>query len=394
MDEQTKWVPVTPAEKAAIRRELDDVLAAPSFANSKRYPAFLRYVVEKVLHGQTDELKERTLGIEIFHRAPDYDSNNDTIVRVTAGEVRRRLADYYHRTGAEHSIQISLPLGSYVPEFFRVEPDVLETESPIAATPNLGQNNETSEAVSQRRRPLWQLLAISSVAAMLAVLLAWWVWRQSTIDRFWKDLGATTVILSPGTIVTSGTPPAVQLGDSTHDSVWVSVESNLAIARITRMLGIQRREFAIQPAASLTLTDLRTHPVVLIGGFNNNWTLRLTDNLRFHFCPKNAGRYFVDRENPGKIWQSHSNAEERILDYALVAKYHDPLTDKMVYVVAGLNKGGTDAASEFVTSKQYLDLLRRQLPRGWENRNIEVILETHSFGNKNSAPQIVATHVW
>jgi hypothetical protein len=187
-----------------------------------------------------------------------------------------------------------------------------------------------------------------------------------------------------------------RLGDSNHDSVRVSVESNLAIARITRVLGIQRREFAIQPAASLTLTDLRTRPVVLIGGFNNNWTLRLTDNLQFHFCPKDAGRYFMDRDNPGKIWQSHSNSEERIIDYALVARYRDSLTDNVVYVVAGLNKGGTDAASEFVTNTRYLNLhlLGQKLPRGWENRNIEIVLETHSFGNKNSAPQIVATNVW
>ena len=214
------------------------------------------------------------------------------------------------------------------------------------------------------------------------------------MDRFWRDLGATTVVLSPGTIVTSGTLPVARLGDCTHDSVWVSVESNLAIARITRVLGIQHREFAIQPAASLTLTDLRTRPVVLIGGFNNNWTLRLTDNLRFHFCPKDAGRYCMDRDNPGKIWQSHSNAEERIIDYALVARYRDSLTDNVVYVVAGLNKGGTDAASEFVTNTRYLDLLGHKLPRGWESRNIEIVLETHSFGNKTSAPQIVATYVW
>ncbi len=102
----------------------------------------------------------------------------------------------------------------------------------------------------------------------------------------------------------------------------------------------------------------------------------------------------MDRQNPSRIWQSHSNAEERVLDYALVAKYHDSLTDSMVYIIAGLNKGGTDAASEFVTSKRYLDLLKQKISRGWETQNIEVLLETHSFGNKNSAPQVVATHVW
>jgi len=77
-----------------------------------------------------------------------------------------------------------------------------------------------------------------------------------------------------------------------------------------------------------------------------------------------------------------------------VARYRDSLTDNVVYVVAGLNKGGTDAASEFVTNTRYLDLLGHKLPRGWESRNIEIVLETHSFGNKTSAPQIVAIYVW
>jgi hypothetical protein len=393
MDERTKWSPTTPAELAEIKRELEQVLAAAPFANSKRYPAFLRFVVDKTLHGRAEELKERTLGVEIFNRPPDYDSNNDTIVRVTAGEVRRRLADYYNRAGSAHPVQISLPLGSYVPDFFRIEPRVLETKTEVIGASSPAREQGLSAAPARRS---WHRLVIS-LSAVVVALLSFFLWRrpsQTTVESFWQNLGSTAVILSPGTIVTSGTPPVARLGDSTHDSVWVSVESNLAIARITHMFGAQHRDFAIQPTASLTLTDLRAHPVVLIGGFNNNWTLRLTEKLRFHFCPKDAGRYFMDRQNTAKVWQSHSNAEERILDYALVAKFHDSLVDNTVYVVAGLNKGGTDAASEFVTSERYLDSLGQKLPKGWENRNVEVILETHSFANRNSAPQIVATHVW
>ncbi len=393
MSERTKWSPTTPAEFAEVKRELEDVLAASPFANSKRYPAFLRFVVEKTLAGQAEELKERTLGIEIFHRAPDYDSNNDTIVRVTAGEVRRRLTDFYHRAGADHSIQISVPLGSYVPDFLRVERQALKTEAVTASSPVLErQDMPVVEDPKHSRRPA---VAIPAMLAVVTLLFLWWrLVPLNSVDSFWQNLGSTAVILSPGTIVTSGTPPVARLGDSAHDSVWMSVESSLAIARITRILGTQKREFSIQPTASLTLTDLRTHPVVLIGGFNNNWTLRLTEDLRFHFCPKDAGRYFMDRQNPTKIWQSRYNAEERILDYALVARFRESVTDRVLYVVAGLNKGGTDAASEFVTNKRYLDVLGRKLSRGWESRNVEVILETHSFGNKNSAPQIVATHVW
>jgi hypothetical protein len=383
MDERRRWKPETSAEKTEVRRELDAVLAAPSFANSKRYPAFLRYVVDKILHGQTEDLKERTLGIEIFNRAPDYDTNNETIVRVAAGEVRRRLAAYYGGPGVLHAVEIRLPLGSYAPEFFRTALPSLDGE---VATPT------ASPAAPVRSR--WVLPAAGLLLFVAAALVGWWELRSNSVERFWTGAVPSPVTISPGTIVTSGTPLVVRYGDSTHDSVWISLESSTAIARITRVLGAEKRGFTIQPAASLNLTDLRAHPVILIGGFNNDWTLRLTDGLRFHFCPKDTGRYLLDREDPKAIWQSQSNAEERVLDFALVAKFHDSLTENEVFVVAGLNKGGTDAASEFVTTERYLDLLGKQLPHGWEKRNVEVVLETHSLGNKNSAPRIVATHVW
>src|SRR3974390_2737414 len=111
------WIPETEGERSAIRDQLERILASPLFKNSKRYPNLLRFVVERALEGHADPLKERTLGIEVFGRAPDYDTNLDHIVRTTAGEIRKRIAQYYHEPGHESEIRIDLPLGSYVPEF-------------------------------------------------------------------------------------------------------------------------------------------------------------------------------------------------------------------------------------------------------------------------------------
>ncbi len=197
MNERTRWSPTTPADLAEVKRELEDVLAASPFVNSKRYPAFLRFVVEKTLAGKADELKERTLGVEIFHRAPDYDSNNDTIVRVTAGEVRRRLTDFYHRAGADHSVQISVPLGSYVPDFFRTDRQALKTEVATAGNPALERSH--APTVDHPRRFRRAPMMTSMTLAAAAVLLIWWrLAPLNTIDSFWRDLGSTTVILSQG----------------------------------------------------------------------------------------------------------------------------------------------------------------------------------------------------
>src|SRR5690348_18325091 len=88
------WIPRTEADLQAIRLQLARVLESAPFRTSKRYPALLSYVVEKTLQGNIESLKERTLGIEVFRREPEYDTNADPVVRIAAGEVRKRLAQY------------------------------------------------------------------------------------------------------------------------------------------------------------------------------------------------------------------------------------------------------------------------------------------------------------
>jgi hypothetical protein len=113
------WHPQTRQDRDAIFCELQEVLASPHFCNSKHYPALLKYIVENTLAGKSDLLKERTLGVEVFDRPATYDTNNDTVVRYTAREVRKRLLLYYSEKGQNSSIRISLPAGSYIPEFAR-----------------------------------------------------------------------------------------------------------------------------------------------------------------------------------------------------------------------------------------------------------------------------------
>src|SRR5258705_313324 len=80
----SSWVPETQAEREAFREQLERLLANPLFKHSRRYPSMLRYVVEHALSGHTAQVKERTLGIEVFARDPHYDTNLDPVVRTTA----------------------------------------------------------------------------------------------------------------------------------------------------------------------------------------------------------------------------------------------------------------------------------------------------------------------
>src|SRR5262249_21580094 len=122
----TTWIPESDRERQAIREHLDRMLASPLFKNSRRYPGLLRFVVERSLQGFREPLKERTLGIEVFGRNPDYDTNMDPVVRTTAVEIRKRIARYYDDPTHANEIRIDLPAGSYTPEFHLPTPVPLE----------------------------------------------------------------------------------------------------------------------------------------------------------------------------------------------------------------------------------------------------------------------------
>src|SRR5690242_15281868 len=104
-------------EEAEVREQLERILASAPFRNSRRSSALLRYAVERTLAGETDALKERTIGMEVFGRTAGYDTAADHIVRSTAGDVRRRLAQYYDENGHGGGLRIDFPSGSYVPHF-------------------------------------------------------------------------------------------------------------------------------------------------------------------------------------------------------------------------------------------------------------------------------------
>lgn len=99
----------------AVRAQLERLLASGVFRYSERLSRFLKYVVEQSLAGNTGQLKESVLAIEIFDRESSYDSRVDSVVRVEARRLREKLDKYYKTEGLEDPVLIELPKGSYVP---------------------------------------------------------------------------------------------------------------------------------------------------------------------------------------------------------------------------------------------------------------------------------------
>ena len=146
--------------EADARAEVERVLASKGFASAGRLSRLLRYVVDRTLAGESDQLKEYSVGIEVFDRDDTYDPRLDSIVRVEAGRLRSRLDEYYNGEGARATMRITLPRGGYVAQF---EPQsVLPVSTPIVA--------QRSDLTGWAKWPL-TLGLIAAVTAMVVWLV-------------------------------------------------------------------------------------------------------------------------------------------------------------------------------------------------------------------------------
>lgn len=400
----TPWMPGTAEERDAVLQELEAILSSYHFRGSKRYPALLQYVVDAALDNRIGDLKERTLGVEVFCCDPGYDTNADPVVRVSAGEVRKRIAQYYHENGDASRVQIELPLGSYAPEFLLRGPD--------AADADAYPERLTSLESATRQRRVWVRVMLVGLAAMLLVGagIAGYLYHEASTSgeaatsKLWGSLfnAPRPVLIVLGTTHPNDMQPPSQtttFGEHLNNPYHhVSVSIAIALAHLTGVLENHKKTYDVKESQETSLEDIRSRPIVLVGALNNLWTLRLTAPLRFHFSIAANGMESIDdTANPGPTgWSLDSSAPYLSIttDYAIVTRFHDPTTEGPVLVIAGIGPYGTEAAGEFVQSPRHLVELSAKLPRGWENKNLEVVLKTNVIGGKAGPPVLVTTYTW
>ena len=399
-------------EKSAIQEQLERLLSNPYFSHSRRFPSFLRYVVEKTLAGQEDALKERTLGMEIFGRQADYDTASDPIVRVTAAEIRKRIAQYYQDSGHENELRISLPSGSYIPQFHgpssaKDERPTHVTLEPVAALPNPSESAKHTPA----HHHFWRGFAVSFVVlAVLAGGFAWY-WQgehRSPFDLFWGPvLNSSDPVLF--CIADQKQYSNIALRDASDQSRQVILPDSLTavviddlspIVRVAGLLQSNGKRYSLRGESATNLTDLRAGPTVFIGAFDNAWTLRLTRPLRYHFF-NNADMTelgVVDSNAPAStrwmVYRTQQMATNNYRDFAIVARFTDSITGKVAVVVAGVARGGTIAAGEFLTDPDNLAQLMRAAKAAGNKKNMEIVLSTQIIGGEPGTPKMEAAYFW
>ena len=410
---------LTEAEKAAIEDQLERLLLNRHFNHSRRFPAFLRFVVQKTLAGEMDQLKERTLGVEIFGRNADYDTSSDPIVRVTAAEIRKRIAQYYQEPGHEAELRISVEAGSYVPQFHwpqeghHAAPAV--AVALVATAGGLAESSAAPIATAARGKRWRPAITVVLLLALVAAAITW-TWRdmhQSPIEFFWGP------VLSTGDptlfcVADQNQYPVITLRDAddpTRLTMFKDIRSPIimddpyTIVKVAGVLQSRGKKYTLKGEGTTTLTDLRAGPAIFIGAFDNAWTLRMTRPLRYHFG-NNADftRQWIADSNSTQppVWfteRTKLEAEKQetgsaYREYAIVARFTDPDTGQLCVVVAGIGRGGTIAAGEFLTTPAELAQLERMAKSAGSKKNIEVVLSTQIIDGQPGTAKIEATYFW
>ncbi len=420
--EQSVSVP----DPSAIRGQMERLLAHSLFANSKRYPALLGYVVEQTLLGNAAELKERSIGVEVFGRSPSYDANADPIVRIAAGEVRKRLSQYYYDSSHAGELVVELPIGSYVP-LFRAQEQAPEPERVAAPIESSVESAAAAGApaaptVLHRPRP-WRirwlvaaLFVVLSGALGLGIGLRYHaappVPPPSNIDRFWEPVissinPATFCLGEPAKNLDTesindydapvGKPEPEKLYVRLHYSGNLALADVITLTRTAAALEARHKAFRVVPASEASFEQLREGPIVLIGAFDNIWTLRVTQKLGFGFESKDGVALLVDRKSQkATSWATAWDLpyEKLSRDYAIVARIHDNTTGQPVIIAAGISEEGTEAAGEILYNQEYLDSVLAKAPPDWDKKNLEAVIETQVIQGHSGPPNVLAVETW
>jgi hypothetical protein len=398
---------LTEAFKAAVREELERILANQHFVASKRYPSFLRFVTARALETHPDLIKERVVGVEVFGRDPDYDTSADPIVRVTAAEIRKRLEQYYQEPGHEGEVRISLPAGSYIPHFS-------STPKASIVAPVLPPDPVALPEHGSTTRLRTFLVSFIAAGLLVALVIASFVLSRRTnnqaFQEFWRPLVtskdpvlfcvADQSQFSTVTLRDAANPSRqTTINDPMVTVVTVIIDDVMPLVNIAGVLQSNGQTYRLKGEDSTTLTDLRQNPTVLIGAYDNSWTLRETADLRFHFAnnPEMTHFWIEDRANPGKRdWAVDRGDQLKGVykDFAIIGRYIDRNTDRFVIVAAGIARGGTVAAGEFLVDPRQIDELVASAPKEWSGKNMELVLETQVIDGRSGPPHVVATHFW
>ncbi len=414
------------------------VAASTAFQKSHRQRDFLLYVCERALRNPGSIVHEQELGRAVFGKSLDFDGSQDTLVRVQASQLRKRLQQYFSSEGSAEPTIIEIPKGSYMPVFRQ---RAFETPLPETSVESGSSTLLPPKIESAKTRP-GKLLALGCLTLILSVLCIW-LWKanhelhqrlsgdlepQPAVDLLWQQMfgnGEHTYIvlsdsnltlfqdlikyqLSPTEYETQQFP---DLADQRlHDPASRDIARRLMIREYTSITDASLvRRIAILNAVHQIPTDVilardasprhfESHNVILVGPRRANpWLALFEDRLNF--------RSRFDEAGPAAYFENHAPlpSEEHTyaatwntLGYCRVAYLpNNRDAGKSVLIISGTEMGSSEAGAEFITTERWVRQLRTTL--GVTGKQpvpyFEVLLRTHLVISAAPSFEIVAHRI-
>ena len=388
-------------ERYEIRDELRRILASKHFAKTRKRNRFLEFVCEQTLVGNADKLSEYLLGVEVYGRGPDFNPQDDAIVRVQASDIRKSLRDYYAEEGKSDPWRIDLPPGHYIPLFAR-GPGLQAATVPaapqgakLAALPgSFIRQNALVLGLSIACIVLSTVLIVKQFGPRPVVAVQSSAALPAGTEWFWKPFTPPAepplIVVpnhpllrpahygdSPATLANGHLIPKSKLGEFRDTVHFRELKEFNYVSDMTDFTGLGEalglldffelfanagQHVRVKPARLVDFGALKRGNAIVLGG-TQGWSGRIflyQDGFSLH-----AGIIENKHPRPGEQpvykpeFDSLSNSLRR--DYALVLMLPNLNPEHRILLTYGIYTKGTQAAIEYVTNTESLQELRRQL---------------------------------
>jgi hypothetical protein len=381
--------------------QVDRIASSAVLHGSDSLCKLLRYLARQVFEHPGSSVKEYQIATEVFGRAPDFDPQMDSTVRVQVGRLRQKLAEYYASEGMEDPIAVDLPKGNYLLSFHPREKEQ-KKEAP--------QTRLADPTARRWHNPLFPALLIVSVLLAIAVAVI-------------ATQIAHSKVLSPKAVETQAAPPALQVFwkdfVSQQDEPWVifsnaqfvgrpetgmryldpardsktatldhytGVGEVLAVHELDRVFASLGRRLRVKRGSLLSLDDVKNNDLIFLGSPAENLTLREIPGIReFVFeRPENGPRkgdlgirnVHPQPGEPTEVFATRNGMPETE-DYAVIALLRGVNAGQSVLILAGTTTMGTQAAAEYVAHQSSVEelLLRLAVSSSGEVQPFEALLQ-------------------
>jgi hypothetical protein len=414
------------------------ILSSALFRKSRKLATFLQFICEQQQMGKADSINEQRIGTEVFGRNEGYHMGEDSIVRSQARFLRIRLQEYFATEGKDEPIVLTIPKGSYVPEFhLRELPSgaVVETLNisvplPAGYSPAAVGDGEPAEAPPKKSH-FWVYVAAGIGAVVcLALGIGWWLQgeehRHTGVPvevRFWAsifDSHRTTILVPADSSLvlmdeligneislsdymnrkyrsTVPPPEMSRIWNQLLTSQYTNVVDLRLVSALERLPEVDHSKTQVRFARDVSVSELKQNNVILIGSTRANpWVDLFSSAGRFRVgYDSKTHTNLVENRDPGqgekaRYDEAANNADH--LAYGVISYLPSLDGESSSLLIGGTSKAGTETASEFLLSPRFITFLN-SLDKGGALPHFEILLSAQNLNGNSYQRTIVCYHV-